>query len=167
MISFLVKSSDKSEGAYRYTNLNDASKKMLGFFGKYTIEVYNLDTLVTTLYTAKDIAEYTGDFYDQKYAQKVDQDSYFNSLAEEPEKPKKDAINPTHYKNVAAGKQYMELMVDMLKGKTGVEAHLFGQVYKYLMRCGSKDDEVQELKKSLWYLNALITYKQTGNILSK
>mgnify|MGYP000268138930 CR=1 FL=1 len=76
-----------------------------------------------------------------------------------------DAINPPHYKNVAAGKQYMELMVDMLEGKSGVEAHLFGQVYKYLMRCGNKDQEVQELNKALWYLQALIKYKSEGKVL--
>jgi len=78
---------------------------------------------------------------------------------------KKDHINPQHYKNVAAGKQYMELMVDMLAGKSGVEAHLFGQVYKYLMRCGNKDQEVQELKKALWYLEALIKFKTEGKVL--
>jgi len=77
----------------------------------------------------------------------------------------KDHINPQHYKNVAAGKQYMELMVDMLAGKSGVEAHLFGQVYKYLMRCGNKDQEVQELNKALWYLQALIKYKTEGKVL--
>jgi len=76
-----------------------------------------------------------------------------------------DIINPKHYKNVAAGKQYMELMVDMLANKSGVEAHLFGQVYKYLMRCGNKDDEVQELEKALWYLTALIKYKKEGVVL--
>jgi len=51
----------------------------------------------------------------------------------------KDHINPQHYKNVAAGKQYMELMVDMLERFNGVEAHLMGQVYKYLMRAKLKD----------------------------
>jgi len=81
------------------------------------------------------------------------------------ESAKLDAINPPHYKNVAAGKQYMELMVDMLEGKSGVEAHLFGQVYKYLMRCGNKDQEVQELNKALWYLQALIKYKSEGKVL--
>jgi len=81
------------------------------------------------------------------------------------ESAKLDVINPQHYKNVAAGKQYMELMVDMLAGKSGVEAHLFGQVYKYLMRCGNKDLEIQELNKALWYLKALIKYKSEGKVL--
>lgn len=75
---------------------------------------------------------------------------------------KKDAINPPHYKNVAAGKQYMELMVDMLPD---VGSHLLGQVYKYLMRCGKKDSEVQELKKAQWYLTALIKYKEEGKVI--
>jgi len=76
-----------------------------------------------------------------------------------------DAVNPKHYQNIAAGKQYIELMVDMLEGKTGIEAHLFGQTYKYLMRCGSKDEELQELKKALWYLTALVKYKETGEVM--
>lgn len=92
----------------------------------------------------------TKDFYDQQVL-----NEFF----------KPDAINPPHYKNVAAGKQYMELMVDMLAGKTGVEAHLFGQTYKYLMRCGNKDDEVQELEKAKWYLDALIKYKKEGKVI--
>lgn len=77
----------------------------------------------------------------------------------------KDQINPDHYKNVAAGKQYMELMVDMLANKTGVEAHLYGQIYKYLMRAGKKDDENQELEKALWYLQALLKYRKDGVVM--
>ena len=28
-----------------------------------------------------------------------------------------------------------------------------GNVIKYILRCGYKDDELQELQKALWYLN--------------
>jgi len=56
----------------------------------------------------------------------------------------------------------MELMVDMLPD---VGSHLLGQVYKYLMRCGKKDSEVQELKKAQWYLTALIKYKEEGKVI--
>jgi hypothetical protein len=77
----------------------------------------------------------------------------------------KDAVNPPHYKDIIPGFQYMEMMVYMLKGKDGVESHLFGQIYKYLMRCGSKDEEVQELSKAKWYLDALLKYKQEGKVL--
>lgn len=110
----------------------------------------------------------------KSYNDEIDADKYFKEHA----KPQtqefkdlvkqslyKDHINPPHYKNVAAGKQYMELMVDMLAGKSGVEAHLFGQVYKYLMRCGGKDQETQELNKALWYLQALIKYKTEGKVI--
>jgi len=150
--------------AAEYSNILLAKSWLADKPEKYYISVYSdTGTLTTILWNLQDVADYTGDFYDMKYSQKVDTESYLDILEEEP--VEKDAINPTHYKNVAAGKQYMELMVDMLKGKDGVESHLFGQIYKYLMRCGSKDDEVQELQKSLWYLNALITYKQTGKVL--
>jgi len=77
----------------------------------------------------------------------------------------KDHINPPHYKNVAAGKQYMELMVDMLERFNGVEAHLMGQVYKYLMRAKLKDPLVQDLNKAKWYLDALIKYSQEGKVM--
>jgi len=105
--------------------------------------------------------KFTDDFYDLQYLNRRNKE--YNKQIDDMNK--EDAINPPHYKNVAAGKQYMELMVDMLAGKTGVEAHLFGQVYKYLMRCGNKDDELQELRKADWYLDALIQYKSTGKVI--
>ena len=127
--------------------------------------------------------QFSSDFYDQWAAKQIWPNTFAKAYnaeidyeaAKEKEytldkqfftQSKLDAIiNPKHYKNVAAGKQYMELMVDMLDGKSGVEAHLFGQVYKYLMRCGNKDDEVQELEKALWYLTALVKYKKEGVVL--
>jgi hypothetical protein len=122
----------------------------------------------------KEINKGWSEAFAKSYNDEIDADEYFKKHA----KPQtqefkdlvkqslyKDHINPPHYKNVAAGKQYMELMVDMLAGKSGVEAHLFGQVYKYLMRCGNKDQEVQELNKALWYLQALIKYKTEGKVL--
>lgn len=110
---------------------------------------------------------YKSDFYDEWSKRKIWPSSFAESYNRDIDfdEAKDSIINPKHYKNVAAGKQYMELMVDMLDGKSGVEAHLFGQVYKYLMRCGNKDEEVQELEKALWYLNALIKYKKEGIVL--
>jgi CRISPR/Cas system CSM-associated protein Csm2 small subunit len=77
----------------------------------------------------------------------------------------KDAINPSHYKDIVPGYQYMEMMVYMLKGLDGVESHLKGQVYKYLMRCGKKDETLQELKKAKWYLDALVKYHEQGKVI--
>ena len=58
----------------------------------------------------------------------------------------------------------MEMMQYMLAEKDGVESHLLGQVYKYLMRAGKKDDVEQEYRKARWYLNALVKFKQTGEV---
>jgi len=76
-----------------------------------------------------------------------------------------DHINPKHYKDVVPGYQYMELMQHMLKGFNGVEAHLLGQIYKYQMRLGKKDSKLQDLKKAQWYLNVLVKYYETGEII--
>ena len=67
-----------------------------------------------------------------------------------------NAISPKHYKEIVPGYEYMDMMVYMLDGFDGVEAHLMGQIYKYLMRYGKKDHKVQELEKVEWYLKYLI-----------
>jgi len=65
-------------------------------------------------------------------------------------------ISPAHYKDILPGYEYMDMMIFMLGDLKGAEAHLMGQIYKYLMRYGKKDAKVQELKKVRWYLNYLI-----------
>ena len=67
------------------------------------------------------------------------------------------AVSPKHYKDVVPGYQYMNMMEHMLKDFDGAEAHLMGQVYKYLMRYGKKDAKKQELGKVLWYLTYLMS----------
>lgn len=74
------------------------------------------------------------------------------------------AVSGSHYNDVVPGFQYMQMMQHMLADKDGVESHLLGQVYKYLMRSGKKDDVEQEYRKARWYLNCLVKYKQTGEI---
>jgi len=71
----------------------------------------------------------------------------------------KDHINPKHYQDIVPGMQYMEMMQYMLPD---VKSHLLGQVFKYLMRLGGKDEELQEMKKAKWYLDFLIAYKTNG-----
>jgi hypothetical protein len=73
-------------------------------------------------------------------------------------------VSGNHYNDVVPGMQYMEMMQYMLEGKSGVEAHLFGQVYKYLMRAGKKDDYEQDIRKARWYTNCLVKYVQTNKI---
>jgi len=68
----------------------------------------------------------------------------------------KKAVSPKHYKDIVPGYQYMNLMVYLLKDFVGVESHLMGQIYKYLMRYGKKDSKTQELGKVLWYTSHLM-----------
>ena len=75
-----------------------------------------------------------------------------------------DAVDPKHYKEVVPGMQYIEMMQYMLKDYDGVESHLMGQTYKYLMRLGKKDAKVQDAKKAHWYLSELINYLENGEI---
>lgn len=73
-------------------------------------------------------------------------------------------VSGQHYNDVVPGMQYMEMMQYMLEGKQGVEAHLLGQIYKYLMRSGKKDDYEQDLRKASWYCNCLAKYINTGKV---
>jgi len=75
-----------------------------------------------------------------------------------------EAVSGSHYNDVIPGWQYMEMMEHMLADKKGVEAHLLGQIYKYLFRTGKKDDVEQEYRKARWYINCLVKFKQTGKV---
>ena len=66
------------------------------------------------------------------------------------------AVSPKHYKEIVPGLQYMQMMDYMLTDFSGSEAHLMGQIYKYLMRYGKKDAKNQELGKVFWYLSYLM-----------
>lgn len=81
-----------------------------------------------------------------------------------------DAINPKHYQGVLvipkdrikehtdeAGNitlQYIEVM-EYIMTPEEFKGHLKGQAWKYMLRLGEKDDEVQELGKSRWYVDYL------------
>ena len=115
------------------------------------------------------------DFYDQMtstrwlrsankwYNQPITEDEE-EAMNELTSKQGKDHINPTHYKGVAAGKQYIELMQELLEGYSGVEAHLLGQIYKYSMRLGKKDSKEQDAAKISWYAQCLANYYRTGKV---
>ena len=75
------------------------------------------------------------------------------------EQNKWKAVSPPHYKDVVPGYQYMQLMKYLLNDFRGDEAHLLGQIYKYLMRYGKKDDKLQELGKVFWYTSYLMLRK--------
>lgn len=64
-----------------------------------------------------------------------------------------DAVNhPTHYQGKVE-------VIDVIEDKLTAEefcGFLKGNVIKYTLRAGKKDDTVQDLKKAKWYLERLI-----------
>lgn len=78
------------------------------------------------------------------------------------EKMREEIINPKHYKIVPPGNypdgiEYMDLCVHALSHLDGVKAHLVGQILKYALRVGKKDDFLQDSRKIEWYANYLVT----------
>jgi|AOAMet1_04_M0_20_1038515.scaffolds.fasta_scaffold32465_1 hypothetical protein len=65
------------------------------------------------------------------------------------------AINPSHYKEIVPGFEYFDIMDHVLKGWNGSQAAALANAYKYLLRLGKKDEVLQDLGKSLWYLERL------------
>ena len=64
--------------------------------------------------------------------------------------PEKELVNsPDHYKSNG-----MEA-IDVIEG-FGLGFNL-GNATKYILRCGKKDDAIQELKKAIWYLEREIS----------
>lgn len=94
---------------------------------------------------------------------------YYNAIGEEVKLQTEEdkiaaAVDPKHYyiippeayERFPEGLQYQHLMYYILEGHEPRVSNLLAQVYKYLMRAGSKDDIEQELKKARWYLDFLI-----------
>jgi len=124
--------------------------------GKYQQEYYNLADL--DMYSP--MSKHKDATQEEKFAEMARKGTGW--IAEEDSISK--AVSGSHYNDVVPGYQYMEMMQHMLEGKEGVEAHLLGQVYKYLMRAGKKDDVEQEYRKARWYLNCLVKFMQTGKV---
>ena len=78
----------------------------------------------------------------------------------------RDHINPSHYKGIVGNYQYIECM-EFILGYDGLKAHLLGQIYKYLMRMGKKDNELQETRKVVWYTCCLEILQRDGTIIGR
>jgi len=76
----------------------------------------------------------------------------------------KNHVNPSHYQGYIEELQWIEAMsrIPTLKDPEKFKAALELQVRKYLDRNGQKDAEVQELRKALWYMKALVAYVMNG-----
>ena len=88
-------------------------------------------------------------------------ESEYQCLGEfNPSIEKSDPVNPEHYQGFVLDLQWIEAQQYTIPD---FESAINMQVKKYQDRLGKKDDEVQELKKSLWYLGFWIAYKINGN----
>ncbi len=76
------------------------------------------------------------------------------------------AVNPAHYQGIVGNYQYIECM-EFILGYEGLKSHLIGQVYKYMMRLGKKDEDLQEVGKVVWYSRCLEILLRDGTIIGK
>ena len=123
-------------------------------------------------------ARFHSDFYDEyarkqlwpntfakSYNQEIDNhQTSFQILTTPLPNMNKDQINPEHYQGIVGNYQYIECM-EFILGKEGLKSHLLGQIYKYLMRMGKKDNELQEVRKVVWYTRCLEILEREGTII--
>lgn len=89
---------------------------------------------------------------------------YYRSKLKLPPRDK-DHINPSHYQEYMPNMQWLEAMQHLPRFKDNPEAFKGAvelQIRKYLDRNGGKDEELQELLKSRWYLTFLIAFIKNG-----
>ena len=63
-------------------------------------------------------------------------------------KPRDIVNSPPHYNSHPSGIECIEITQHM--------DFCIGNAMKYLWRCGKKDDDIQDLKKAVWYINKKI-----------
>lgn len=105
--------------------------------------------------------------------QKKDKVNFHGEFENLTEAEKDKIINPKHYEIIPAnaykdypdGMEYMDIMRHALSHLNGVEAHVAGQIFKYLFRLGKKDSKLQDATKVAWYSNRLV--KEIENSLKK
>ena len=68
-----------------------------------------------------------------------------------------DTGSRDYYKDVIPGYEYFQLMEHLL-GHEGFVGHCRGQVFKYMLRFGKKDDVLLEVTKVAWYSAYLKEY---------
>lgn len=70
-------------------------------------------------------------------------------------KSKADNVNhPSHY--TKGQFETIDVIEDIIQFYTPIEAHLVGEVIRYLSRAPHKSNKAQDLEKAQWYLNRLV-----------
>ncbi len=75
--------------------------------------------------------------------------------------PANDPINPAHYRS--GGMQCIDAIEALGIGPEFCRA----TAIKYLWRLGNKDDELQDARKALWYVNRLVQELEQTNLQRK
>tara|TARA_R110002051_G_scaffold296187_1_gene362201 strand:+ start:47 stop:307 length:261 start_codon:yes stop_codon:yes gene_type:complete len=71
---------------------------------------------------------------------------------------KNDDVN--HPKHYTSGKlEALEIIEDATNGLNGLEAFSMGSALKYLIRFDKKNDPIQDLRKSVFYINRIIALR--------
>lgn len=82
-------------------------------------------------------------------------ESYFTIVVEQPS-DLKDNINPSHYKSTK-GFECIDVIEEVTKDLSGLEAVCTANAIKYLYRWKKKNG-IEDCRKSLWYIQKLITH---------
>jgi len=128
-------------------------------------EVFGIDK--TDFYDAYIMQKVWPNTFAKAYNEEIDKNETAFSMLTKPQDPSiKDHINPSHYQGIIGNYQYIECM-EFILGYQGLKAHLLGQIYKYLMRMGKKDNELQETRKVVWYTRCLEILQREGTIIGK
>lgn len=76
--------------------------------------------------------------------------------------PAQDNVNhPAHYKT-KSGIETIEVIEAFTEDLTGIEAVCTGNILKYICRWKKKNG-VEDIKKAVWYANALIEHLEKEN----
>jgi len=71
-----------------------------------------------------------------------------------------NAAYAKHYKNVAFGFQFAQLVVELVRDLPPEEAALLSHVHKYTFRLNRKDDSIIDAEKAIQWLKIYIEYKK-------
>lgn len=86
-----------------------------------------------------------------------DEDQIVEEIIEAEKYHPVDTGSRAYYKDIVPGYEYFQLMEHLL-GHEGFIGHARGQIFKYSMRFGKKDDLLLEITKVAWYSAYLKDY---------
>ena len=142
-----IKIPDEAEEGYYFDGSDPEGVEDLCFYTK-DLEAtwddnYWSDNTKCTSPTYQDIKNYVTTYGKLVWKRGV---SDFNNLVDTVENTANDSVHhPKHYTSDDCGVEAIEV--------TSLLPACISNAVKYVWRCGKKDEDLQELKKALWYIN--------------